>query len=226
VENLLIGLFGSLIALDTTVAFQFLISQPLIACTVLGWILGDVQLGLQVGIYLQLLWLSSMPVGAAIIPEGNVAAIVTAALTIRYTHLSYHFYTVLVLAIMYGLLISYIAGEAVVLDRKLNNRFMNRFQQILDQGIVTFLGRVHFLSLGAHFLLMFVLIYLSLLVGDWLFGYITLIPASWDNVFRYGSIAVLGIGVGLALPLFKEKNYRPFLAAGLITGGVLFQFVR
>jgi len=31
------------LALDTTVAFQMLLSSPLFACPILGWILGDIQ---------------------------------------------------------------------------------------------------------------------------------------------------------------------------------------
>ena len=120
-ENVFISLVGSLIVLDTTVAFQFLISQPLIACTLLGWFLGDPYLGMQIGIFLQLLWLSNMPVGASIVPEGNFAAIVITALVIRYSQLFPNFYTVLIIGILFGVFISYVGGQLVIIIRKSNS---------------------------------------------------------------------------------------------------------
>jgi mannose/fructose/N-acetylgalactosamine-specific phosphotransferase system component IIC len=133
-ENIYIGLVGSLLVLDTTVAFQFLISQPLIACTLLGWFLGDIQLGVQVGMYLQLLWLSSMPVGAAIVPEGNLAAIVIAALVIRYNNNYENFNTLLICGLFYGIVVSYLGGEIVVLFRKANQYFLHKALALARRG--------------------------------------------------------------------------------------------
>ncbi len=221
-ENIYIGLVGSLLVLDTTVAFQFLISQPLIACTLLGWFLGDIQLGVQVGMYLQLLWLSSMPVGAAIVPEGNLAAIVIAALVIRYNNSFENFNTVLICGLLYGIIVSYLGGELVVFFRKANQYFLHKVLTLARKGKLNFLNVINYLGLIFHYTLMFVLIALAMYLGDFLFTYVLKIPVEWDKYFKYVVMSLIGIGSGLVLSLFKEKLYQQLIAVGLVIGCILF----
>lgn len=57
-------LIGGIAALDATPVAQTLLSQPLVTATVLGAIWGDLPLALEVGIVLQILAASTLPVGA------------------------------------------------------------------------------------------------------------------------------------------------------------------
>jgi mannose/fructose/N-acetylgalactosamine-specific phosphotransferase system component IIC len=221
-ENLYIGLLGSLLILDTTVAFQFLISQPLIACTLLGWFMGDARLGLQLGIYLQLLWLSSIPVGAAIIPEGNVAAIIITALVIRYNQNYANFNTVLICALLIGVMVSYIGGELVVLFRKFNHYFLKKVLSFARRGNLATLMLINNLALISHFLLMFVLIFMAMFLGDLIFNYVLKIPLEWDKYFKYTVMALIGLGAGLMLSMYKEKRHLSLVGIGLIVGCIFF----
>ncbi|MDZ7376332.1 MAG: PTS sugar transporter subunit IIC, partial [candidate division KSB1 bacterium] len=54
---LLVSFIGGIVAMDTAAAWQIMISQPVVACPLLGWLLGDVELGLTIGILLELPWL-------------------------------------------------------------------------------------------------------------------------------------------------------------------------
>lgn len=223
-ENLYIGLLGSLLVLDTTVAFQFLVSQPLITCTIIGWFLGDVTLGLQIGMYLQLLWLSSMPVGAAIVPEGNIAAIIITTIVFRY-HSNFDYYnTVLILGVLYGVLISYLGGELVVLYRKSNQYFLKKVLAFARRGNLNIFTGINFLALIFHYVLMFVLIFISLVLGDYLFKNIKLLPMEWDIYFKYGVISLIGIGAGLMLTIFRDTKFRLAIGVGLIAGCLIFVF--
>jgi len=221
-ENIYIGLMGSLLVLDTTVAFQFLISQPLISCTLLGWFLGDIQLGVQVGMYLQLLWLSSMPVGASIVPEGNIAAIVITAIVIRYNSHYENFNIVLIFGLLYGIVVSYLGGELVVFFRKTNQLLLHNVLAFARKGKLNLLNVINYLGLVFHYLLMFVLISLAMYLGDLLFNYILYIPTEWDKYFKYGVMSLIGIGAGLVLSIFKEKMYHILITGGLIIGCLLF----
>ena len=62
--NFLIALFIGFLSLDTTIAFQMLISQPIFSCGILGWIFGNPALGIEIGIMMQLLWINIIPSGA------------------------------------------------------------------------------------------------------------------------------------------------------------------
>ena len=55
---------GGIVALDATPVAQTLLSQPLVAGTLLGWLWGDMHTAIQVGLVLQIYAASTQPVGA------------------------------------------------------------------------------------------------------------------------------------------------------------------
>lgn len=57
--------------------------RPLIACTLVGWVLGDLQTGIIVGGTLELLALGWMNVGAAMAPDAALASVIAAILVIK-----------------------------------------------------------------------------------------------------------------------------------------------
>jgi len=221
-ENVFISLVGSLIVLDTTVAFQFLISQPLIACTLLGWFLGDPYLGMQIGIFLQLLWLSNMPVGASIVPEGNFAAIVITALVIRYSRLYPNFYTVLIIGILFGVFISYVGGQLVKINRKSNSYLLKKVINDIKKGNIHPLSYINFISLIFHYLVMFFAILVALNIGDFIYSGIDFIPIEWENYFKRASFVVLGVGAGLIIPVFSDRYSKIILFTGVLIGIIMY----
>ena len=224
-DNVWIGLIGSLLALDTTIVFQFLLSQPLVTASVLGWLMGDLQLGIQTRFYLQLLWLRNIPVGGAIVPEGNVAAIVATTLVLRYNMGMAYFNAVMVLAVLYGIAISYIGGEIVVMYRKLNVHFFNWSRKGLINMNSRPLDLAPFGSILLHLILMYTLIFIGLVFGDIIFSQISLIPPEWDKYFRYGLMAILGLGIGLVISLYKQKDSRFLMLSGFLIGGIVFLLI-
>ena len=78
-ELLYIGLLGGLLALDTTSVGQFMFSRPLVAGAVTGWVLGDLSLGLTIGVVLETYMLVSFPSGGARFLDGTTATVVAVA---------------------------------------------------------------------------------------------------------------------------------------------------
>ncbi len=92
IENYLIaGTVAVLAGLDRMAVLQIMISRPIVAAPLAGWLLGAPLVGLQVGGLLELLWLGRLPVGAAIPPDdtqvavGSVALAVTAGRMLDYS---------------------------------------------------------------------------------------------------------------------------------------------
>jgi mannose/fructose/N-acetylgalactosamine-specific phosphotransferase system component IIC len=221
-ENVIIALIGSLIALDTSVVFQGLLAQPLVTSTLIGWYFGDIQLGLHVGLYLQLLWLISMPVGGVKIPEANVAAIVTSTMIMRAGPDYTYFNLIFVIGILYGLLISFIGSEFVVINRRINSLIFHRVYSAVQNGHSGVLGFTIFSALVVHFFLMAALIFTALVVSDVCIPLLEGVPAGWYRFFNMGMAAVLGIGCGLILTLFKEKGFKRMISLGAVIGIILF----
>ena len=72
----LIAVVGGILSLDRRASFQLMVSQPMVAVSILGLIFGDVQTGVILGSMLQLLWMSCVLFGANI-PRNDTLASVT-----------------------------------------------------------------------------------------------------------------------------------------------------
>jgi PTS system mannose-specific IIC component len=78
-ELLVLALFGGFMALDGTSLGQFMVSRPLVASALTGWMIGAPVDGFLVGCLLEIYLLVSFPVGGSHFPEGGPAAVVAAA---------------------------------------------------------------------------------------------------------------------------------------------------
>ncbi len=74
-DYLLAGLVAVAAGIDRTAALQVMLSRPLVAAPLTGWVLGDPGSGLLVGMLVELLWLGRLPVGAAIPPDDTQVAV-------------------------------------------------------------------------------------------------------------------------------------------------------
>lgn len=74
----LTALLGGVAALDATPVAQTLLSQPLVTASLLGWLWGDWATALAVGVVLQILAASTLPIGART-PEDYAAGGVVGA---------------------------------------------------------------------------------------------------------------------------------------------------
>ncbi len=79
-------LLGAVVAvatgLDRTACLQGMLCRPLVAAPLAGWLLGAPLVGLEVGALLELLWLSRLPVGAAIPHDDTQVAVGTTVLVV------------------------------------------------------------------------------------------------------------------------------------------------
>jgi mannose/fructose/N-acetylgalactosamine-specific phosphotransferase system component IIC len=76
----LLVVWGTLVGLDLVSVPQAMISRPLVAGTVAGWLVGDMEAGLRVGALLELFALDVLPIGAVRYPDYGPATIVAVAL--------------------------------------------------------------------------------------------------------------------------------------------------
>ena len=75
IDYVLAGIIAMLAGLDRVALLQFMISRPLVAGPLTGWVLGNPLVGLEVGMLLEMLWLGRLPVGAAIPPDDTQVAV-------------------------------------------------------------------------------------------------------------------------------------------------------
>ncbi|MHB2150498.1 PTS sugar transporter subunit IIC [Calditrichota bacterium LG25] len=218
---ILLSAVAAILMLDNSAAFQVLLAQPIFSGPIIGYIGGNVELGYELGFLLQLVWLSDLPIGAAIIPEGNFGSMAATILGVYLIGLHPQYSEFLVfLMICYGILGSFIGAKVVNLIRKGNESYLNSLQQKLEQGKIIRLGRVIFFSLLFNAAVVFIFFVAMTLIFAKLFSLFqgVLIP-ELNRIGMYARVAILGTGIGLTITLFSEKRWRPFYVIGLLFGG-------
>jgi mannose/fructose/N-acetylgalactosamine-specific phosphotransferase system component IIC len=73
---LLLVVWGTLVALDLVSVPQAMLSRPLVAGAVAGWLAGDLEAGFRVGVVLELFALDVLPIGAVRYPDYGPATVV------------------------------------------------------------------------------------------------------------------------------------------------------
>jgi mannose/fructose/N-acetylgalactosamine-specific phosphotransferase system component IIC len=77
-----VALLGGLVGLDRTAVGQFMISQPLVAGPVTGWLLGDLAAGAVIGSVLELIWVLDLPIGTFVPADATIAAVSAVAIAV------------------------------------------------------------------------------------------------------------------------------------------------
>lgn len=150
----LLSAFVAVVAgLDRTAALQIMISRPIIAAPLTGWLLGEPMIGLQVGGLIELLWLGRLPVGAAIPPDDTQVAVAATALTvIMGERLALYGFPFLLLCTLVALPLGKIGQLIDRLVRNRNLRLIVGAEAALEMGDLAGAERCHLRGL-AHFAL-------------------------------------------------------------------------
>ncbi len=118
---LLLTLLGGWVAADGTGLGQFMVSRPLVAATLAGWLVGEPVAGAAAGLVLEVFNLTVLPVGAARYPEPGPAAVAVGAV---FGTSDQHAVTLLT-AVVFALVWGSMSGATVRLFRKANSRLLH-----------------------------------------------------------------------------------------------------
>jgi mannose PTS system EIIC component len=211
---ILLVLLGGWIGVDSTSAGQFMVSRPVVAATLGGWMAGDPATGALLGLILEALTLTVLPVGAARYPEMGPAAIAAGAVVVRGTVGPPE----LIAAVLFSLSWAWLAGLSVRHLRKVNIRLMSA--DVTVAGSPTALERRHLAALTLDFLRGAALVaagiplfaaLLMLTTAEWTLG---------DVVTRTAVWSLVAAGVAATLHLFGERRSALFAVGALC--GLLF----
>ena len=126
---LLLVLWGTIVALDLVSVPQAMLSRPLVAGAVAGWLAGDVEAGLRVGVVLELFALDVLPIGAVRYPDYGPATVVATALAAGAP-----WELGLGLSVGLGLLVAVAGGWSLQTVRRWNARAIQRRAAALAAG--------------------------------------------------------------------------------------------
>jgi PTS system mannose-specific IIC component len=130
--------WGTLVGVDLVSVPQMMIARPLVAGTIAGTLLGDVETGLRIGVVFELFQFDILPIGAVRYPEYGPATIAAVAAA--------HWSggpLALGIGAGVGLLVGLLGGLSLHWLRTANVRAVRAASPALEAGDVRALERVH-----------------------------------------------------------------------------------
>jgi mannose/fructose/N-acetylgalactosamine-specific phosphotransferase system component IIC len=209
-EVLLICLIGGLVSIDTASGWQIMISQPVVACPVIGLIFGNVEMGIMMGVLLELPWLINIPTGGTHGSEGNLGAVVAASVGVYLLDNQVNTENIIIIAsILYSLLVSRIGRHLVEFMRRENIKLLygaDRAASVADLQKITLL---HLMGVVYAFILGIVLVGISFTIGILVLpALVGFIPEYFDFAFGVAKYGILGVGFGVIATLFISRETR------------------
>ncbi len=220
VELLPFVLLGGVLGLDVVSFPQAMVSRPLVAATLAGWLAGNASAGLLIGATLELFALETLPFGASRYPEWGSAAVVGGTLFASHTGNNP---AAMVVGVLGALATASVGGWSMVMIRRLNAKWARRSRPGLDAGSRGTVIGLQMAGLTSDFIRGSVLTLIALFV---LSAVADASLALWSVDGRLSRAIVAGlagiVATGATWKIFHSTTgTRWFLAAGLIIGLVL-----
>lgn len=197
-QILLVAFAGGLIGLDRTAAGQVMISQPIVAAPLTGWLLGDATTGLIIGAVLELIWVLDLPIGTFVPADSTVAAVSATAVAALGSGGTVAPLDLIGFSILLTTAMAPVTMAADGFIRKRNARLAEWAGKAGAEDAEKRIGLAQLAGLGAFFLQSFVL-------------YILLVPAGLALVLAFNGLPEQ---VHSAMALFLKL--LPLLGAALV----------
>jgi len=210
VELIVLSFLFALLCLDKKHIFQFALSQPLITCSIIGLYFDMPIPAMHFGLIVQLLWLSNLPIGAAKTPEGNIGSIIGCILYVQnIDKFTEYGNLLLIVTFLITVFVSYAASRLESFDRRINIKLFDYNCNALNVNEKSGFGSIIVLSLIVQFLINFVTIFWGLFFGGELIFYLSEISStSYNFLWQYIEITIIGSGLGMLIAIYKEKNIK------------------
>jgi mannose/fructose/N-acetylgalactosamine-specific phosphotransferase system component IIC len=214
-----VALVGGLIGLDRTAAGQFMISQPIVAAPLVGWLLGDATAGLIIGAMLELIWVLDMPVGSFVPADATISA-VTATAIAALTCPGGAPRSVLGFCILLSVGTVPFTMMADTAIRGWNSRLVDAAHAVAGADAARSLSRAHLTGLCVFFLKSVVLYSLLLPAGLAAAALFLRAPSTVQVAMELFLKLLPMLGVAIVVRRLSISSLDPFLLTGFITAGL------
>jgi mannose/fructose/N-acetylgalactosamine-specific phosphotransferase system component IIC len=141
-QVVLLLVWGTLVGLDLVSMPQAMIARPLVAGALAGAMLGDLGIGLQLGVIFELFQYDIIPMGAVRYPEYGPATV--AAVGVAHTSAGA---LGIGLGAVVGLVTGLLGGISIHVMRRMNARAVRRNTGALERGDISVIVRLHVTSM-------------------------------------------------------------------------------
>lgn len=209
-QAILAGLILGICKMDMFFGYCYL-SRPLVASTLMGLALGDVTQGVIIGGVLEVIFIGSFPVGAAVSPDGAAAGVIGTAFAIM-TNTGSELATAL--AVPIGLL----GGFLFILVKLFNSVFATAMSKQLEKSNLKKASRIYIAgcwisTFGIYFLFGLLAVYSG---SGAVQAFVDSIPVDIINGLSAAANLLPAIGFAMLLKMIISKKMSPFFFIGFM----------
>ncbi|MDR2862246.1 MAG: PTS sugar transporter subunit IIC [Syntrophobacterales bacterium] len=225
-QIIIAALGGAFLCLDR-IAFQTMVSRPLVIATITAWIMGNTLAGLMVGALLELFWLNKLPLGTYAPPNDSIAAILTAITTtvlIKEMGPLYSPKAIMAFSLLIYIPLGWFAPKTEYLWKNFNKRLSDKLLAELDSPQKHFSPIRVFPSLAWYFLYSLFFIAMGLAAG------LLLIPPLFSLLPSFGHTALAFIyylfpliGVAAVITTTQNKKVILYFSGIFILAALLYE---
>jgi PTS system mannose-specific IIC component len=203
-----------------------MISRPVVAGPLTGWILNDLYTGLLCGALIELLWIDRLPIGKYVPPnETMTTVIVTAAAVGAGEYLGQPSRELTVSALLAFLPLGYAGQQLDTWIIRANEGLAKKAVSLADIADIRGIERLHLQALMKSFISSVFFIFIAVMMGTWLL--IAVYPLAPPFVHRgltlsYYFIPMLGIAV--ALTTIKRQGAIGVFCAAFVAMLIIWQW--
>jgi len=223
-DILLLCLAGGVCALDSTAVWQLMLSQPLVSGTIAGFVLGAPEVGIFLGIVLQLLWSAAVPVGARPMPDAPVGSIsgVWFTTTLLETNGSASPSFSYLLGVIAALCIALVGRRTILMEREMSMKLFRGFLHRASAGEKASPERVVAVAVVMAFVRGFLLCLVALVVLALIAALLARNPVFVARDYGLTILILEGLGAGVLFSVFVRRSKMRVLA---FAGGVVWAFL-
>ena len=214
-----IALAGGVIGLDRTAAGQFMISQPIVAGPLAGWMLGDPTAGAVIGATLELIWVLDLPIGT-FVPANATVGTVSATAIAALANPGGASLPVIGFSIMLTTLLVPITMKADGLVRQLNSRIADWALSAPGGRGGAELSRIQCAGLGVFFLKSFVLYILFIPLGVAAVALLAQLPGVFHRASSMFVQLLPLVGVALVMSKLSVKTFDQYFFLGFACAAI------
>lgn len=209
-EAIIITVISIILAIESKAVGQFGFSNPLIAGTIVGLVLGDVKTAIEVAIPVQLIFMGAIAVGAALPPDSTLGAIIAVALAIKGISVD--------AAIALSVPIAFVAVSLNTIIMTLCTFVMHQIDRFADSGNYRGIEVVHLtvyplLLVIRNFLVVFPAIYYGAAAVQ---SVLNSIPPFILVGFNVAGKMLPALGFGMLITMVGVPHLMPFLFIGFV----------
>lgn len=204
---MMVSLAGGLLCLDRT-SIQMMISRPVVAGPLVGWLLGDPFTGLLCGALIELIWIDRLPIGNYIPPNETLTTVIIAATAILAgTYLRNTPRELVLFALLVFLPLGYAGRRLDMWIVRSNEGLAKRAAGLAATPDVRGIERQHLRALLKTFTLSALFIFLAVALGSWLLiAVFPVLPSAVLKALTLSGYLVPLLGIAVALTTIKRRG--------------------